>query len=73
MESFFDKTKMNDIGNLRTDTGGLNVAEQPVMDFSGAAFAPPAATYKGFPTTGLINTSLSTVNPFPTSSYIGNN
>lgn len=73
MESFFDKTKMNDIGNLRTDTGGLNATEQPMMDFSGAAFAPPPTTFKGFPTTGLINTSLNTGSPFPTSSYIGNN
>jgi len=72
MTNFYDKMKVNDIGNLRTGTG-CELIEQPLFDYSGAAFAPPSTSYKGFPTTGLLSTPVPSMNSYPSSGFMGSN
>lgn len=61
-------SKTFDIGNLRTDTTD-NGIEFPIQDYQKNHFSNGPSSFKGFPSTGLLTPTMTTI-PSYTSNYL---
>lgn len=56
--------KLLDIGNLRTDITD-NGMEVPLIDYQQSSYNIPTTSFKGFPSTGLLPTTMTTISNCP--------
>lgn len=61
--------KLLDIGSLRTDITD-NGMEAPMMNYQQSSFNAPASSFKGFPSTGLLSSKMTTIATY-SPAYLG--